>query len=204
MRGRSRLLLAFVAAAAIVAFAVGTASAHRLENPVAERGFKAVWSALTLEAGGLRIVCPVTVEGGFSTRSIVKRARTSFGTITRASRGTCSEGTATILTETLPWDVQYSSYGGTLPNIESATILVIRASFRASSGTTCLTGTEVNEPARAIVSVNSGSITELRMDPTATIGAGGGFFCEFGTRAQVAGTATVSTAEGAAERLRLI
>lgn len=204
MRTRSKLLLASVAATAIFAFAVGTASANRLENPVAERGFRATWTSLTLEAGGRRIACPITLEGSFTARTFAKRARTSIGLVNRATRGTCSEGTGSILTETLPWDVEYNSYGGTLPNIERVTLLLIRASFRASNGIACLAGTEANEPARAIVRVNSGSITELEMDTSAQIGQAGGFFCEFGTKAHFAGRATVSTSEGAAGALRLI
>ena len=204
MRTRSKLLLAAVAATALLGIAVSSASANRLEIPNWEKGFKLTWSALTLEAGGSRIVCPVTLEGGFSAHTIVKRARTSIGTVTRAARGTCTEGTATILTETLPWDVEYSSYGGTLPTIESVTLLLIRASFRATNGITCLAGTEAGEPGRGRSRITANEISSLEADPSALIGVSGGFFCEFGTKAHFAGTATAKTSEGANIRIRLI
>ena len=205
MHTRSKLLIAAVAATALLGIAVSSASANRLEIPNWEKGFRLTWSALTLEASGIKIVCPVTLEGGFSAHTFVKRARTFIGTVTRAARGTCTEGLATILTETLPWDVEYSSYGGTLPNIESVTLLLIRASFRVSNGPfTCLTMLEVNEPGRGISRIVSGEISSLEADPIAPIGVNGGFFCEFGTKAHFAGTATAKTSEGANIRIRLI
>lgn len=47
-----------------------------------------------------------------------KVAGTTIGRVTRATVGSpCTGGSATILQETLPWDLEYRSFAGTLPNI---------------------------------------------------------------------------------------
>ena len=205
MRTRNRLLIAAFTATAVLGVAIGSAAANRFEIVNGGKRHKIAWSALTVEAGGSRIVCPVTLEGSFGGPTFHKARGIRVATIDRAAKGVCTEGSATLLTETLPWELQYSSYGGTLPNIEGIAWLELGMAFRVSNGISCLATTEVNEPGRGISRVGAGgAINELQADTSALIGVGGGFFCEFGTKAHFAGTATFKTAEGAAWTLRLI
>jgi len=207
MRTRSKLLMAAIAAIAVLGTAVTSATASRLEVPNFERGFRIQWTALTLEAAGVRIVCPVTLSGSFSARSIVKRAGERIGAVTAAAVGSCTEGAATALTETLPWEVTYNSFEGTLPSITGVRLNLVRSSFQASNGgITCLARTEVSRPARGIARVASGAVTGFRADETATISTTGGFFCTLGGPAHFAGEATfIRTSEGgSAIELRLI
>lgn len=202
MRNRSKLLLVALAAAALLAMAGNSASARNLS--VSEQGFRLVWSQLTLEAAGVAIACPVTLEGSFERASIAKRAGT-VGRISAASVGTCERGHATALRETLPWGVNYVGFEGTLPAITGVTLNLIGASFQAENVITCLARTEGSQPGRGIAKVSSGEISELRADETARIETSGGFFCALGGPAHFAGTANVTVQGGSAHpRLTLI
>src|SRR5215218_2848212 len=121
MRNRSKLLLTGLCASIVLASAVSTASANRLS--VNETGFTITWSALTFNAAGNTVACPVSLGGAFHNRTIAKVPRALIGRVTAARiNGACSGGTATILSETLPWHVQYSSFSGTLPRIATVVI----------------------------------------------------------------------------------
>jgi hypothetical protein len=61
------------------------------------------------------------------------------GYITRATLGLCAVGRATILRETLPWHVQYSTFSGLLPNITSVrTLTDTRFRIMEPFGIACL------------------------------------------------------------------
>src|SRR5262245_54186380 len=114
MRTRSKLLLAGLTATIVLGAAVSTAYAGNLS--VSEAGVRIVWTPLSLEAAGQVIACPVTLEGTFHRRSIVKRRGALIGAITRAivrggrAAGECTGGTATALTNRLPWHITYEGF----------------------------------------------------------------------------------------------
>lgn len=197
MRTRSKLLLAALTATALLGIAVQSASANRLSIQESERGFRAAWTSLTLTAGGRSVSCPVTLEGSLQIATLNKRAGTSLGRVTGAAVGTCTRNSMTILRETLPWEVQYSSFGGTLPNITSVTLNVLGLSFQVNlEGIICLARTSASQPARYIAELSSGRFTSLRADESATIETGGGLFCALFSPPSFSGTATVTSREG--------
>jgi hypothetical protein len=79
------------------------------------------------------IICPLTLEGSFHSRTLAKVANSLIGYITRASlnEGLCTGGRATYLRETLPWHLQYAGFSGTLPNIASIGTKIIGLSYVA-------------------------------------------------------------------------
>ncbi|HXE45700.1 MAG TPA: hypothetical protein VN635_10925 [Conexibacter sp.] len=206
MRNRSKLLLAALSAIALLGMAVGVASARNLEVSNSEAGFRIIWSDLKLEAAGREADCPVTLEGTFERRTFSKLATTNVGRVTEAAVGTCIRGRATVLRETLPWEVRYSSFAGTLPNISSVNLNLIRASFRVNiEGIECLARTEANQPARGNAIVSGGEIRTFEAERNAGITTTGGFFCSISGAAHFSGNGTATTREGAATtRIRLI
>lgn len=187
-----------LAAALVLALAVASSSAATFT--LGPEAFSARWSSLTFELAGNRVACPVTLEGSFSSSSFTATAGTRIGSIARASLGTCSTGTATILTETLPWAVQYSSFTGTLPNITSLTDHVIGAAIRGSSGgLSCLIrSTEANPVSLIAERLEEGSLTGTRLDERLGIPAGGGGLCELAGEAHASGTGTIAAPGGEA------
>jgi len=181
MRQRSKLLLAGLTAALLLSMAVGSASANRLSTN--ERNFRVVWNPLSLEAAEAIVECNVTLEGSFHTNAITKEPGSLIGHITRAAlTRPCTGGTATILTETLPWHVVYGGYGGRLPAITGVTLLLLNASFRVDPASVflpaCLARTTVENPAAGTAELNEELlVTGLTPDPTALIPLSGGFGC---------------------------
>lgn len=126
MRPLSKLLLAAFAATLCMGLVVGTASANKIS--VTSRTFRMTWSALRFEEEEERVAigtCPMTLEGSFHSSTIAKVAESVIGFVTRAGLGPCTGEMAEesgITGETLPWDVTYSSFSGTLPNITAVEI----------------------------------------------------------------------------------
>ena len=94
---------------------VGTASAGRLSS--SSQTYRATFSNVEYLGVITTPRCPLTIEGSFHPRSIPKRAGALVGYLTSAVGGTCASGSQTVLAETLPWHVRYSSFEGVLPNI---------------------------------------------------------------------------------------
>src|SRR5438270_3751470 len=110
-----KLLLAVVGATVLLGALVGTASAARLSN--SSTTFRATWTSAEFSGGFGTPRCSLTLEGSLHSATIVKTRGSLVGYITRASVGPCVNGSATVLTATLPWHVQYDSFTGTLPSI---------------------------------------------------------------------------------------
>ncbi len=208
MQARSWLIGAAAAVALLMAFAVTSASANRLSIS-GGRLWRAVWRELGYSSGGVRgVVCEVTLEGSFHSGTIRKVERALIGHITRASVGRCPTGTSTLLTETLPWHVQYLGFEGRLPAITGVHLILIGVALRlreAVFGRTCLKRTTEAEPAGVIAQLGTmeaaGNILveSFRWDETRTIACG-----ELG-RISYEGTATVAeVSTGARLLVRLI
>ena len=142
-----KLLLAAVGATVLLGVLVSTASAGRLE--INETRISAMWRSVEFGGAFGTIRCQVTLDGTLHSRTMVKTLGTLMGYITRAILGPCSSGSATILTETLPWHVRYSGFSGALPEITSLIVHVIGASFRIREigGITCLARSSAEKPA---------------------------------------------------------
>jgi hypothetical protein len=179
MRNRITTATAALAAALLLALSV-TASASRLSY--SSREFRIIWASLTFSAaeGGPPITCPVTLEGSFLERTSAKVRNTLSARITRASLGTCQEGSATILSASLPWEVTYQSFTGTLPNMTGVRYSLIRAAFQVEPGlgVLCLARMTTESPGAGDARREAGGkITSLTPDSSLTIPTTGNFEC---------------------------
>ena len=157
-----KLLLATVSASVLLGALVSSASARNVS--VSNQNISGMWSSVEFELPGGPVRCEVTLEGSLHSRTFAKVIGSLIGHITKAILGPChSPGTATILSATLPWSVRYSGFTGALPNINSITIHVIGASFRASNtSVNCLAFSTEARPAVGILHRNTAThaITE--------------------------------------------
>lgn len=151
--GLRKALLAVVGAALLLGALVGSASARRLS--FSSQTFRMMFSRLEWENGFVITRCPVTLEGSFHSRTIAKVSGTLIGLITSVPRGTCTVNEMTVLRETLPWHVRYSSFAASLPAIVQMTLDVIGFSIsgrQASTGVVCLSNPSTAErPVRLIL-----------------------------------------------------
>lgn len=158
----------------------GAASARRLSYSHQE--FRITWATLrfSAEEGGVSITCPVTLEGRFEARTFQKIRDALSARITRSTVGTCTEGNATILAETQPWEVTYQSFSGTLPNITGVRYALINAAFQVEPGLgiVCLARTSTTWPAAGEARRDAnGRITSLTTDSSLPIPTTGNFEC---------------------------
>ncbi len=187
-----KLLLAVVGASVLFGALATSASATRLSS--SNQRLRATFASA--EFGGLfgTTRCALTLEGTLHTRTIAKTAGLLIGYITAARLGACSAGTATLLTETLPWHTQYASFTGALPEISAVTTNVVGSAFRVreTGGITCLVRTTAGEPARGIYNRN----VATRTLTSATLGGAirTGAEC-FGASGTLAGTSNSLTNE---------
>lgn len=182
MRNRIARAIAGLAAALLMALAVGTASANSLS--VSSQLFRIVWTRLTFSesGGGFPITCPVTLEGSFHSRTITKAAGTLVAHITSAvvNDPGCTAGHATILDETLPWRVAFQAFSGRLPNIILVRHTLIGAGFQLEPGleVICLAQTTAETPAAGNANREAGgNITTLETDSELAIPATGSPVC---------------------------
>jgi len=174
MRNRIKAALAAAVAALTIATVVDEATANRLSY--SNERFRIIWTSLTFSesGGGFPITCPVTLEGSFHYRTMTKVRDSVVAVISRAivNDPGCTEGQATILSETLPWNVSYQSFGGTLPNITSVRHKLIGAAFQIEPGLgiSCLARSTPESPAAGEATREAGgNITSLTPDPSLAI-----------------------------------
>ena len=194
----ARWLIPGLAVAIVLAAAVGTASARNLS--ISNQSFRVTWSSLELtnNVSTTTMRCPVTLEGSFHARTLAKSLGSLVGFITRAviRNESCTNGRATILTEALPWHLTYQGFTGTLPNIATIRVNLIRFSFQIETGSnTCLAVTTTEEPFTGIMTLGAGrEVTGFTADGTRRIrlrNGTGGIFCGLGSGG-FSGTGTVT------------
>jgi hypothetical protein len=121
MSAHSRCALAALSAAILLGLAVSAASAGNYEILNGERGYRIAWRSLEFanNAGLEKIRCPVTIEGSFHSRTVAKVEKALIGHVTRAKVKveSCTGGRVRLYGESLPWQLQYGAFEGTLPNI---------------------------------------------------------------------------------------
>ncbi len=184
MRTRSKFLLTALAAALVMAAAVGTANARRFET--SSQSFRVVWpstSRLTFSGlgGSITIACQVTLEGSFHSRTISKVRGQLVGYVTSANlTRPCAGGEAWILngverpTNSLPWHIRYDSFVGTLPNISRIRLQLVGAAFLIEAATilgqaSCLFRSTAEEPAFGFINLAAGVVSTLSADETSEI-----------------------------------
>jgi len=139
--------LLFAAAGATVVLGALTPSAFARNFSYESQTWRAAYRELNFIAMG-RTSCQVTLEGSFNARTIPKVNGSLVGYITTATLGPCTSGTATILSETLPWHYRISGFTGNLPDITSIIYHVVNFSVRVreAGGITCLARSSTAEP----------------------------------------------------------
>lgn len=165
-----KLLIAVVSASLLMGALVSAASARSIST--SSQTVRATFRELRFEGAFGTVNCQLTVEGSMHTRTIAKVANALTGYITSATLGTCASSTASILRETLPWHVQYSSFTGTLPNILSVTHNFIGVAFRIREtfGVTCLARSTAANPIRGTLRISAGVIVGARVGGTVPTG----------------------------------
>jgi hypothetical protein len=193
-RVRRLLLAAALTAAAATALACSSASAIQLS--LSEPAFRAIWTSARFIFAGATVSCNVTLEGSFHRTTIAKVEGSLIGSVTRATSGSCTAGTMSILTATLPWHLQYGSFSGTLPNITAMTTRLIGMSGSWTFlGITCLGRTEAGTPAGLIAERNgAGTITSFRWDESLPIPLTGSGCSSI--RGRIGGTSSSATGSG--------
>ncbi len=198
-----RLLLAAVLTAAVAALACASASAIRLS--LNEPTFRAAWAPMRFIVAGFAISCNATLEGSFHSTTIAKVEQSLIGYVTRASSGSCSSGTMSVLTESLPWHVQYNGFTGSLPNILSMRTRVIGMSASLTFlGLTCLARSEVRTPAVMVAERNTGTgaITSFRWEESTVFPLTGSGSCT-SISGRLGGTSSSPTGLGTARAITL-
>jgi len=160
-----KTLLALVGATVLLC-ALGTAASAR-NLSINNQNLRASWREARFSGAFGNTVCPLTIEGSFHTRTLAKVVGALTGLVTRAIVGACSVGSATLLTETLPWHSRYQSFTGTLPNITGLTAHVIDVAMRVREpgGILCLSRSNATEPVviRANREVITGALTNAEI-----------------------------------------
>jgi len=204
MRRRSSSIVAALAATMLLGLAVSDATARNLS--VNEQSFRWAWTPITFAFGGNTVRCNLTFEGSFHYRTMAKSIGSLIGFVTRAILNTCTGGSATILTLSLPWHVRYGGFTGTLPNITTvrSSVTGISFNFRPTGLGACLAQSTAENPARFIAILTAGVITGVMAEEGSRIPLRG-FLCEFAEEMSFAGTSSIATTLGGpALSLRLI
>lgn len=153
----SKLLLATIGAMVLFGALAGSASARSFSST--SQTLRAQFREVRFNGAFGNITCEVTLSGSLHTRTIAKTVGALIGYINAATLGPCREGTATILTETLPWHARYLAFTGTLPNILTIRINVIGAAFRIREPlATCLATSSAASPAVGTFNREAGGV----------------------------------------------
>jgi hypothetical protein len=159
-----RFLLGALAAIAVVSIGAGTAGALRsIEFGTTRSETRSMSRALTIEGGGVRAVCEVTLLKELFTVAKTRGARAGTARLV-ANERTCTGGRLRPLNTIEGWTVTYQSFTGTLPNITSVRFEILAFAFliQAFGGLgDCL------YRGNAQVTTGPGTnVTELRFDAT--------------------------------------
>jgi hypothetical protein len=197
-RTHTRIVLSALATALVLASAVSTAGARRLE--LSNQRIRVTWTgvnSLTFEAGveGLGVICELTIEGSFHSRTLSKVSGQLIGYITSAMvkrpciqnnmwvlNGTERLPNGTIPATTLPWHVLFVSFSGALPRITRLKLSLINFGFLISIpafGLNCLYQSSATSPMLDDVALSetTGQATTLSPDPSVPIPLRSGVGC---------------------------
>jgi hypothetical protein len=194
-----KMLLACAGATVLLGTLVSVASAGNFST--SSQTLRATFASLEFSGAFGTARCPVTLEGSFHERTTAKVVGRLVGYLTRAALGACTSGSATVLTETLPWHIRYSSFAGTLPNITRASANVTGVAFRIREvgGVTCLIRSTEGEPTTVAFNREAaGALTSATAGGTTRAGAE----C-FGAAGTFVGTSTAFTVLNNTNRITL-
>lgn len=186
MRKSSRLLLAALTAALMLAFATSSATAARSIEIRGGRSTSFAFNELAFTAGGLAITCAVTLLATISTlipktpEGVLigrltgirlvhpNRCRAPFFLSADAFPLGCSEeagGLCTVNTADERWKLRYHSFTGTLPSVTGFNISIERTQFLVSTPVgRCL----YEGRAFGRINIVAGAVTTAQADTAAT------------------------------------
>lgn len=126
---RMRTVIALLISAFVLALAAAVSTASRGFQPSIST-LSASSRAVTIsDSEGLAtVICELSLTVSLH-RTIAKARGTLVGFVTGATARNCSGGRVTVLTGTLPWHIQYDSFTGTLPRIETISTQILGAAF---------------------------------------------------------------------------
>ncbi|MBS1870914.1 MAG: hypothetical protein JSS99_14765 [Actinobacteria bacterium] len=209
-------MLTALAAAVVMASAVGTATAGRWST--SEQRFRINWASLEISGFATNVRCAVTVEGSYHYRTFLKTTGALLGTITGVTaRHPCTGGElwffngtenleGTTLANSLPWVEAYESFTGTLPRrvgflrkLWRGLKKLLKATFLGIT-IRCTYTTSVTEPAHAATRIEeaTGAMTTVELEGTIRSETGG---CPSVT---LLGSGPITTPSGARITLTLI
>lgn len=161
----SKAVIAIAGAVVLLGLLVSSASARMISST--SETYRAKFREVTFAGGFGSIVCGLTLEGSFHSRTLVKTVGALVGYISRAIlQKPCRAGDATILTASLPWHVQYAGFVGTLPAITDIKTDVVGAAFNTLEpvfGMECLARTTAASPGIAQFSLIGGVAAEITL-----------------------------------------
>jgi hypothetical protein len=193
MRAPSRLLLATLAAAAVLAAGAATACASRLS--VNEQSWRMVWQPAVMSIEGIATAsCNITLDGSFHSRTFTKARAVMARSNLRFSGVSCTGTAVTLLPEALPWELVYDSFSGTLPSISQLNWLLRSVAFRIEDefGGICLYWAQMRAPIPSSMRLGAGGTAgELVASTTSISRWTGPPACEL-LRAQFSGTARLT------------
>lgn len=153
------------------------------------------------------MICRLTLEGSIHSSTINKVARALIGHVNRAELSGCTGGSATVLTEALPWHITYEGFRGTLPSIERLNVALLNVSFRIAprESPTCLMRSTAESPVRSSLPRNSmgNVLTNLVFEEFAPIPLTGEFLCPLVERQHLSGSGTFTEPGVPIPRIRL-
>jgi hypothetical protein len=198
-----KIILAATVATVALGVIVSTTSANRVAR--SNQTFRAIWSEVAFEGGtGFgNVTCQLTIEGTFHSRTASKVAESLSGFITSSTIGTCTGGSARMLTEQLPWHVRYESFEGTLPRITGIRIRVVGSHFLAHvnlTGQNCLYASTAASPIKDTIVRNTttGVAETITINESASIPllSGGSGFAQCPLTAILRGSSRRPTVQG--------
>ncbi len=138
MHNRGAPLATVLLAVMALMIVAGAASANRSIGLGVSEGelgrVQARSSAITFTDAtvSFRITCEVTKTLRLN-NSIAKSTGAAVGTVAAVAVSNCTGGGVRMLTESLPWRINYISFGGTLPNIREVRIEIVSFAFLIES-----------------------------------------------------------------------
>jgi len=168
-----KLFLVTLGVATILGALATAASAGRLS--ISDEFWAALWTRANFTGGIGTVECEILLSRAMHVERTFEKTRGSlFGYLRDVEVRRCARGGATLLRETLPWHIQYDSFGGTLPSIGSITTHVIGLSMRVHEptfGVECLARSTSGEPAIETYNLRSNVITSHSLGGTIRCGS---------------------------------
>lgn len=190
-----RLCTALVGVIVVLGILVSPVAARRIA--ATSETLRATFRELTFAGGFGSMTCGLTLEGSLHSRTITKTIGALIGYITRAIyQKPCSRGDATVLTESLPWHIQYGGFTGTLPAINSIRKNIIGVAITILEpvfGISCLLRSTAANPVIGTYSVSAGVLTSATL--------GGRIPTSCGLEGEFRGTSTSLTVLGGTSRI---